>query len=213
MTLVKPFAATVLSTLFASAFAATLVVPSTTVLGTNGSGVNFAVVGNFLAVDTISAATTGTVDLASGRFTSNAAGIITAPPLTNTGNVPGQVSPNLSMGNFGALLIGNSTLGFFQLFPSNAANGLGNSAAPTTLNSTATLGSIFGSGFAGLSNGTNLTLKVSDCTGCFDDNSGSFRVGPASGPAVPEPVSWSLVLPVMVVLALASKRMRAGHAR
>lgn len=167
-----------------------LFIPSTTVLATDPVGPTFTVVGNFSATDTISIRATGLVDLASGNYTANAAGIIAGPATTNTGNHPGQTSPNISdpAVNFAALLIGNTTLGFFQAFPSNAANGLGNPVPPTTLTSTATLGSI---GFAaGLTNGTVLHLVVSDCNGCFGDNSGSFAVGPA---AVPEPGYFGIV--------------------
>jgi hypothetical protein len=133
---------------------AILSIPNMTVLGTDSVGPSFTVSGNFTASDTISIRATGLVDLNFGNFTANAAGIITAPATTNTGNHPGETSPNTSdpAVNYAALLIGNMTLGFFQAFPSNAANGLGNPGPPTTLFSTATLGSIgFG---AGLSNGT-----------------------------------------------------------
>lgn len=172
-----------------------LLIPSTTVLGTDSVGPAFTVAGNFSATDTISIRASGLVDLASGNYTANAAGIIVAPATTNTGNHPGQTSPNTSEPsvNFAALLIGNTTLGFFQAFPSNAANGLGNSSPPTTLTSTATLGSI---GFAsGLTNGTVLHLVVSDCSGCFGDNSGSFAVGPA----VPEPAYFGIVACALLV--------------
>jgi hypothetical protein len=172
----------------ALAHGAILSIPNTTVLGTDPVGPSFTVSGNFSASDTISISATGLVDLNFGDFTANAAGIITAPATTNTGNHPGETSPNISdpAVNYAALLIGNTTLGFFQAFPSNAANGLGNPVPPTTLFSTATLGSIgFG---AGLSNGTILHLVVSDCNGCFGDNSGSFAVG-----SVPEPGYFGIV--------------------
>src|SRR5262249_46541428 len=104
---------------------ASLTIPNLTVLGTNAAdgvsfdagGPTFTVIGNFSGSDTLSLIATGTVDLANGSFTSNAAGIITAPATTNTGAHPGQTSPNADNGalNYGALLIGNSTLGFFQL--------------------------------------------------------------------------------------------------
>jgi len=179
------------SVLFAAlAPGAILFVPSTTVLATDSVGPAFTVVGNFTASDSLSIFASGLVDLASGQFTANAAGIIAAPATTNTGNHPGQTSPNTSDPalNFAALLIGNTTLGFFQVFPSDAADGLGNPVPPTTLSATETLGSI---GFAsGLSNGTILNLKVSDCNGCYGDNSGSFVVGSAS---VPEPGSFGIV--------------------
>jgi len=173
-----------------------LFVPNTTVLATDPAGPTFTVMGSFSATDTISIRATGLVDLAFGNYTANAAGIIAAPATTNTGNHPGQTSPNTSEPsvNFAALLIGNTTLGFFQAFPSNAANGLGNPVPPTTLTSTATLGSI---GFAsGLTNGTILHLVVSDCNGCFGDNSGSFLVGPAT---VPEPGYFAMVACVLLM--------------
>ena len=104
---------------------ASLTVPDLTVLGTDAAdglafdagGPTFTVVGNFSGSDTLSLTVSGTVDLASGLFTANAAGIITAPATTNTGAHPGQTSPNAdnSALNYGALLIGNSTLGFFQV--------------------------------------------------------------------------------------------------
>src|SRR5579863_1911478 len=180
-----------------------LPIPVTTVLATDPTGPAFTVVGNFTSTDTISILATGLVDLASGLFTANAAGIITGPATTNTGNHPGQTSPNTSEPslNFGALLIGNTTLGFFQAFPSDAANGLGNPVPPTTLTSTETLGSL---GFtSGITSGTVLHLVVSDCNGCFGDNTGSFKVGPA---AVPEPGYLGIVACALLVGA----RFRPG---
>src|SRR5205823_4354003 len=54
------------------------------------SGPSFTVSGNFGLSDFISVEAIGTVDLNFGNFTANAAGVITAPPVTNTGNNPGQ---------------------------------------------------------------------------------------------------------------------------
>ena len=166
-----------------------LLIPSVTVLGTNSAdgtgfdngGPDFTVVGDFLSTDTVSLTVSGTVDLADGEFTANAAGIIVGPSTTNTGNHPGEGAPNAGNPSvdYAALLIGNSTLGFFQLFPSSAEFGLGNSTPPTTLTLTdRTLGDI---GFtSGLSNGTVLELRVSDIN--FADNSGAFNLS-----QVPEP--------------------------
>jgi hypothetical protein len=185
-----------------------LVIPNTTVLATDATGPAFTVAGTFSSSDTISITVSGLVDLASGNFTANAAGIIAAPPTTNTGNHPGETAPNLSdpAVNFAALLIGNTTLGFFQLFPSDAADGLGNPAPPTTLSITETLGSI---GFAsGLSDGTVLHLKVSDCNGCFGDNSGSFAVGSSS---VPEPGYFGVVGCALLLAGIGFRRRIANR--
>ena len=59
------------------------------------SGPSFTVSGNFGLSDFISVEAIGTVDLNFGNFTANAAGVITAPPVTNTGNNPGQTAPAL----------------------------------------------------------------------------------------------------------------------
>ena len=172
-----------------------LLIPSVTVLGTNSAdgagfdngGPDFTVSGDFLPTDTVSLTVSGTVDLANGFFTANAAGIIVSPSTTNTGNHPGEVAPNsdnLAL-NYAALLIGNNTLGFFQLSPSSPAFGFGDSTPPTTLTLTdRTLADI---GFpSGLTNGTVLELRVSDINAF--DNSGAFQIS-----QVPEPASIGLL--------------------
>lgn len=170
--------------------AATLSFPATTVLGTNVfSGPQFTVSGNFVPSDTLSVTAAGTVDLASGLFTANAAGIIVSPATTNTGGHPGQVTANGAT-NFASLLIGNATLGFRQVFASSAAFGLGNPTPPTTISETVPLSAIFGGGFVGLSNGTILEFRISDIN--TGDNSGAFRVTQGEG-AVPEPSTWALL--------------------
>jgi len=188
-----------------------LLIPSVTVLGTDSAdgtgfdngGPDFTVVGNFSSTDTVSSLTvSGTVDLASGDFTANAAGIIVSPLTTNTGNHPGEVAANSGNPslNYAALLIGNSSLGFFQLFPSSAEFGLGDATPPTTLTLTGrTLGDI---GFtSGLTSGTVLELRVSDIN--FSDNSGAFHIS-----QVPEPGTIGLLgLSLCVVFT----RWRKAH--
>lgn len=189
-----------------------LLIPSVTVLGTNSAdgtgfdngGPDFTVVGNFLSTDTVSLTVSGTVDLASGDFTANAAGIIVSPSITNTGNTPGETAANSGNPalNYAALLIGNSTLGFFQLFPSSTEFGLGSSTPPTTLTLTdRTLGDI---GFtSGLSNGTVLELRVSDINAY--DNSGAFNLS-----QVPEPGTIVLLgFALCVVFSRGRKAMGA----
>jgi hypothetical protein len=204
-----------------------LLIPSVTVLGTNASngkyfdngGPDFTVIGNFLGTDTVSLTVSGTVDLASGNFTANAAGIIVSPSTTNTGDHPGEVALNDDnvFLNYAALLIGNHTLGFFQLFPSSPEFGLGSSTPPTTLTLTGrTLADI---GFtSGLTNGTVLDLRVSDIN--YWDNSGAFQISQAPGipsqvpglpiSAVPEPGTIGLLgLCLCIVFARLRKAQRA----
>ena len=176
--------------------AASLIIPSTTVDGfdsVDGSNVlitgpSFTVTNNFLPTDTISLNVSGTIDLAnnvSGGYITNAAGILVQPSSIG-GKSIGTVLPHGST-YYGALSLGNSTLGFHQLFVTNTANGLGNTTnPPTNLSFTNTsLASIFGSG---LTSGTVLQFQIEDTdTG---NNSGAYVVNGSinsASTAVPEP--------------------------
>ena len=169
--------------------AAQLIIPNTTVLGTNVfSGPTFTVSQNFLPSDTLSVNVSGTVDLFFGEFTANAAGVIVSPQTTNTGNSPGQTVAGPRGQLYGSLLIGNNTLGFFPLFSATPANGLGNANPPTNLSlSGVPLSSIFTNvGFTGIANGTVLEFRVND--GNPDGNSGQFVISsPPPSTSTPEP--------------------------
>jgi len=156
-------------------------IPSTvTVLGNSESGTSFTVSQNYTASDTISIEAIGVVDIFDAvLYNINAAGILTNPSLSietgGTGTDPQGLNPTSIPG---ALLIGNSTLGYHSLFAATVQNGLGSSQPPTDLKETVTLESLFGSGFIGLTNGTVLNFIVDDTPGDYGDNSGSFTVKP-----------------------------------
>jgi hypothetical protein len=170
-----------------SASAASLVIPTTTVNGTDVfSGPSFTVTSDFLGTDTISLNVSGTVELASGNYTTNAAGILTQySPVFNS--VAGNAFTNSFGEKYGALLLGNSTIGFYNLFEPNAANGLGSANPPTNLSLTnISLSSI---GFSsGLTDGTVLQFRVSD-EDTFNNSSAFTVSGSIDGTttAVPEP--------------------------
>jgi hypothetical protein len=165
-----------------SANAASLVIPTTTVNGTDVAGPSFTLTSNFLGTDTISLNVSGTVNL--GPVSVNAAGISTQASVFGGAGIVIPGGPNGI--NFGPLLLGNTTIGFRQLFPANAVNGLGNPTPPTNLSLTnVTLSSLFGSG---LNTGTVLQFRVNDSDS--SNNSGSFTVSSPTAPpttAVPEP--------------------------
>ncbi|MGH1393586.1 MAG: hypothetical protein ACRAVC_06070, partial [Trichormus sp.] len=87
-----------------------------------------------------------------------------------------------------------TSLGFFPLFQANAANGLGNSTPPTNLSlKNASLASIFGLSFSGLTNGTVLEFRIND--GNPGDNSGAFTItNAATVTSVPEPSDLAATL-------------------
>ena len=182
-----------------------LFIPTTQVQATDVfSGPSFTVSGYFGPNDVVSVRGVGVVDLASGDFKVNAAGVIVAPQTTNTGNHPGElyfaaaaVRPDVPVG---AVLIGNDSLGFSPLFPDDTATGLGSPTPPTDISViNRSLGDIFGPGFSGISSGTVLQLRVND-ENTFD-NTGSFLIS-----SVPEPSS--LVLAALAGLLLAAPALR-----
>jgi hypothetical protein len=190
--------------------AAQLIIPNTTVLGTNVfSGPTFTVSQNFLPSDTLSVNVSGTVDLSVGQFTANAAGVIVSPQITNTGNSPGQTAAAFSGSilpgqPYASLLIGNNTLGFFPLFSATPANGLGNANPPTNLSlSGVPLSSIFTNvGFTGIANGTVLEFRVNDLN--TFDNSGQFVIA-----STPEP-STILGLGLLGFSAFCQRKLSQG---
>ena len=185
--------------------AAQLIIPNTTVLGTNvSSGPTFTVSQNFLPSDTLSVNVSGTVDLFFGQFTTNAAGVIVSPSVTHTQNSPGEVYNGPGNRPYGSLLIGNNTLGFFPLFSATPANGLGNANPPTNLSlSGVPLSSIFTNvGFTGIANGTVLEFRVNDLN--TFDNSGQFVIA-----STPEP-STILGLGVLGFGAFCQRKLSQG---
>lgn len=185
--------------------AAMLTIPAPiTVAGTDVfSGPTFVVAGSFAASDTLNVTASGTVDLASGLFTANAAGVIVAPATTNTGHHPGETAPGPGGRPFAALLIGNASLGFFPVFAPNAATGLGDPTPPTVLEANRTLADIFGASVA-IPSGTTLQFRINDSN--TGDNSGAFRLTSAgAGVVIPEP-STILLTAAGLMAAMAGRK-------
>jgi hypothetical protein len=172
--------------------AATLVVPDLTVLSTDTvSGPTFVVPTNYSASDFLSFTVSGIVTLQGGAtYGTNAAGVVVVPGSTGIG---GSSFNGSGLSTFGSLLLGNGSIPFVQLFPTNPANGVGSGAPPTTLVFSETLGSIFGTG---LSSGTVLQFRVSDTNTA--DNSGQFSI---TSSAVPEPGTWFLAASGLMLVA------------
>ncbi len=173
----------------APAAAQPLQIPVTSVLGTNVfGGPSFTVPTALGGTATLSLTVAGGVSVqSSGQWGTNAAGVIVVPGTSGVGQT-GMFTNEFGTFNFGALLIGNTTLGFRQLFAATAANGLGSAAPPTTLTLTdVPLSSIFG---GGLQAGTVLELRVADFN--TFDNGGSFTLSQPST-VIPEPSTHALL--------------------
>ena len=172
----------------APASAATLTIAPTTVSATSSPGLPLTASSNFLGTDTLTLNVTGgTANLNpnGNGYITNAAGVLTQNS-TAAALSAGQSSIGPNSASNGALLIGNSDLGFFQLFPTNSANGLGSSNPITTFSFNNTLASIFGTGLA-TSPTSTLYLFVNDFQS--PDNAGGYSVNGAvtAAAAVPEP--------------------------
>jgi hypothetical protein len=180
----------------ATGHAIQMVIPTTVVSGVNVfSGPSFTVSGNYGLNDFVWIEAIGTVDLNVGNYTANAAGVIVAPPTTNTGNNPGQTSPALPGSPnpgapYAALLIGNSILGFHPLFPADLSAGLNSATPPTDIFAQQTIGSLFG---VAIPNGTVLEFRINDIN--TGDNSGSFTI---KNVTVPE--AWGALSSLLIPL-------------
>jgi hypothetical protein len=159
----------------APASAASIAFGTTTVDAVNSANTfSFTVNSDYAADDQIVLNAEGLVNLSSNNsYVTNAAGVLAqAAPTYGLAAGDSSLAPNSI--NYGALLIGNDTLGFFNVFPNTTV------ANPSF---SGTLASVFGSG---LTNGTQIFFKVNDTD--YLDNTGSFAVsGSINSTVVPEP--------------------------
>ncbi len=166
--------------------AATLTIAST-VDASSSTGLSLSGGGNFLSTDVFSLNASGTPNFnTNDSYITNAAGVLTQP-YSGASLPTGSSFAGPNSATAGALLIGNNSIGYFQLFPTNATNGAGSSNPPTSFSfSNITLGSIFGTA---LDNTPTSTLFLIANDSVYTDNSGTFSVSGSIDPAtsVPEP--------------------------
>ena len=126
------------------------------------------------------------------------------------GTSPVGASTGFGSWTYGALLMQISGVGTVQVWPTNAANGLGSGSPPTGLTlPTTTLAAL---GFPAFSQANpTITFIVADTN--FGDNSESFTLTQAAAPAAVAPVptlaEWSLgALALLVGLGGAARARR-----
>ena len=179
----------------------TLVIP-----GTSSVGASFTYTGTLTQADTIAFSQTGNPCLQSGNtYCVNGAGVIVV-----AGTSPVGASTGFGSWTYGALLMQISGVGTVQVWPTNAANGLGSGSPPTGLTlPTTTLAAL---GFPAFSQANpTITFIVADTN--FGDNSESFTLTQAAAPAAVAPVptlaEWSLgALALLVGLGGAARARR-----
>jgi hypothetical protein len=191
---------------------ADFIIPPTGVDSTSSVGTSFTVTGgNYTDSSVLTLTGNNIVNLNDqlGPFMVNAAGVV-----INAGGIYSNPTGSVFIGGpvagvpYGALVIGNATLGFFQLFKDTAANGFGSSSPTSTVFTSETIGQIFGAGTV-IASGTQLIIKINDVP--LFDNSGSFTVSgglTASSPVSPAPEPTSIVLMGIGAVALIGFRLR-----
>jgi hypothetical protein len=162
---------------------------NSTVSSTNTGLPTFTVTDSFLGSDTISLTVTGTPDFYSADpnnkgYITNAAGVLTAT--SDYGAIGSDgFGPDGNGQTAGALLFGNSTLGYKQLFFPAGSPGSYNTSSTLTF-SNLSLSTYFASG---LTAGDIIGFKTLDSNS--SDNSGSYivtgSINSAAPASVPEP--------------------------
>ena len=165
-----------------------------TIPGTSTTGTSFTYNGTLTQSDTIAFTQTGNPCLQSGNtYCTNGAGVVTVAGSTPVGGASSFAGPTgiipAGTWTFGSLIMIISGVGAVQVFPTNAANGLGSPSPPTNLTLQPTTLASLGFGSFSVSNPT-ITFIVAD-TG-FLDNSGQF-VLIQTATAVPTLSKWGLV--------------------
>ena len=181
-------------------FAGTVRVPSlpVTIPASSATGSSFTFSGTLTDNDTIDLVLGGAGCLQTGgtAYCTNGAGVLTVP---GGGFTAGQTATgSMSVGgytktyDYGAVIMVISGVGAVQIFPANAANGLGSGAPTTSLwLSTTSLSAL---GFPHFS-ATNPTISFIIADDNRADNGGSITLTqPASVPGAPVVGTWWLLL-------------------
>jgi len=174
------------------------------------AGTSFTYTGTLTSAATLSLTASGVPCLQDGAYCVNAAGVVLVAGTTAVGatsTFSGTFLGTTQNWNFGALAIGISGVGAAQVFPANAANGLGSGAPPSVLTlATTSLASL---GF-GTFSATNPTITFFLVDTLYTDNIGSFVVGPVGVSATPIPSTLLLSiagLAAVSLLLLAKRRV------
>jgi|HubBroStandDraft_1064217.scaffolds.fasta_scaffold343707_1 hypothetical protein len=174
------------------------------------TGVSFGYVGTLTQNDTLELTVTGDPCLQSGpAYCTNGAGVVTVPGTSGVGaatTFSGTFGGTTGTWDFGALLMEISGTSTVQIFPADAADGLGSGSPPLSLTLPSTTLSALG--FPAFSE-VNPTITFVLADNLYTDNSGQFNLTQVSG--VPEPTTVGVVGVLACAMAGVVRRRRAAR--
>jgi hypothetical protein len=191
-------------------FAASVQIPggSLSVSGTSAAGASFVYSGTLTEADTIAFTQSGNpcLQTAGTGYCVNGAGVLTVAAtvgLTPVGGSSTFAGPSgiipAGTWTYGALLMQISGVGTVQVFPTNAAHGLGSATPPASLTLPATPLSALGFPAFAQTNPT-ITFVLADTN--FADNGGTFALAQPLSTPVPTLGEWGVVALALLVAVL-----------
>jgi len=180
-----------------------------TVDALSSTGVSFAYSGTLTQNDTLELTVTGDPCLQSGAYCVNGAGVVIVPGTSGVGEATtfsGTYGGTTGTWDFGALLMEISGTSTVQIFPADAADGLGTGSPSSSLSLPLTTLSALG--FPTFSEvDPTITFILAD--NLYTDNSGQFNLSQNLSP-VPEPTTVGVVGVLVCALARVVRRKRAA---
>ncbi len=183
---------------------------SLSVPGTSATGTSFVYPGTLTQADTIAFTQSGNpcLQTAGSGYCVNGAGVLTVAATVGVTPVGGSSTFAGPSGiipagtwTYGALLMQISGVGTVQVFPTDAAHGLGSATPPASLTLAATPLSALGFPAFTQANPT-ITFVMADTN--FADNGGTFALAQPLSTPVPTLGEFSLVLLALTLAALAA---------
>ncbi len=178
-----------------------------TVDALSSTGVSFSYTGTLTQNDTLELTVTGDPCVQSGpAYCTNGAGVVTVAGSSAVGaatTFSGTFGGTTGTWDFGALLMEISGTSTVQIFPADAADGLGSGSPPLSL--TLPLTTLSALGFPSFDE-VNPTITFILADNLYTDNSGQYNLS-----QVPEPTTVGVVGVLVCVLAGVVRRRRAAR--
>lgn len=205
----------------ANCLAAAIALPggSVNLPSNSSSGVSFSYTGTLTGNDTLALTESGSSCLQTGpSYCVNGAGVVTVAGTSGVGQSSSFTDPvNGAAGTwvYGSILLQISGVGTEQIFPTNAADGLGSAAPPTTLSfGTTTLNSLGFGNFSVVDPTITFVMADDAAFNFYDDNTGQFTLTPTPVASnTPEPATAACVAGGVALLLLIRRKSDSGAAR